>query len=518
MKYVISGTDLRQVDKYTIDTIGIPALVLMERAALTVAEKIISFAKMTDRIVVVCGTGNNGADGIAAARILCNKGYNTCVYILGHQEKGTDEFKLQREIYCKVGGKVLEYKAECYETNSEKKFNEIFNGTVCNDSRRIEADIIVDAIFGVGLSRNVEGVYKVAIDIINAVPAKVVAVDIPSGIQADNGRVMGVAVHADITVTFGMQKTGLIMYPGADFAGDIVIADIGFPKYVFDKYFRYKVLESDDFDLIPRRNNDSNKGSYGKLLVIAGSEGMIGAAYMCSKAALRMGAGMVRVFTTKKVAHHLSNSLPEVMLTTYTDIDYEEKLMSVMKWCDAIAVGPGMGTGTLNENIIRIVLRSKLPSVIDADGVNCISTCMDLKELLHNKVIITPHIGEMSRFTGLSIKEIKENAFNVAKNNAKKYNITVVLKDARTVISDGEEIYINITGNNGMATAGSGDVLTGITLSLIGKGMEITTAGSMAAYIHGMAGDMAAAGLSKTSLMATDIIDEIVNITKLIEQ
>lgn len=373
MKYVISGTDFKQVDKYTIDIIGISSMVLMERASLSVAEEIISIAKKTDRIVAVCGTGNNGADGIAVARILCNKGYDTCVYILGNQEKGTDEFKLQKEIYCKVGGKVLEYKADSSEISSNKFFSDISNETSEKKIGELSADIIVDAIFGIGLSRNVEGIYKKAIGEINSLSAKVVAVDIPSGIHADNGKLMGNAVKANVTVTFGMQKTGLIMYPGADYSGSVKATDIGFPKEVFKKHFRYKILGKEDFRSIPKRSNGSNKGSYGKILVIAGSDSMSGAAYMCSKAALRMGAGMVKVFTTKEIADVLKNTIPEAMITTYTDSDYAEKLTEDLNWCDVVAVGPGMGTGKISEEIVKIVLASNRPTVIDADGINCVS-------------------------------------------------------------------------------------------------------------------------------------------------
>lgn len=493
MKYIISGTKLKQVDNYTINTIGIPSVVLMERAAVSVAEEILCHAKKEDAISVVCGIGNNGADGVAIARILSVKGYSTCVYILGNTEHATEEFNLQLSAYKKIGGNIKE-----------------FNGS-------FEGNIIVDAIFGIGLSRDVGGRYKDAIELINNMSSKVVSVDVPSGINSDNGKVMGVAVKADVTVTFGVNKTGIIFYPGADYAGRVIVKDIGFPKVAFDDVELYKYITKKDFNLIPKRKNDSNKGTYGKVLVIAGSEGMSGAALMCAKSALRIGSGMVKVFTTKENEGVIKTSLPEVMVTIYNTDDYKDKLKKDLSWCDVVVAGPGIGVGETQADIVYRVLESKLPCVIDADGINCISQSETIREKLHKNVIITPHIGEMARFSGLEIMTIKSDIINVAKEWASKYGITIILKDARTVISDGNEVFINLSGNNGMSTAGSGDVLAGITAGLMALGMEPVVCAAMSAYIHGMAGDMAAEKKSKTSLIATDIIDEIIEITKTIE-
>lgn len=494
MRYVISGTDFKQVDKYTIDTVGIPSLVLMERAALSVAEEVIKCTNHTERITAVCGIGNNGADGVAAARILCNRGYDTCVYFIGSMEKATEEFKKQISIYEIMGGRVLEYNGE------------------------IQGDVIIDAIFGIGLSRNVEGKYKDVIECINGLEKKVFAVDIPSGVNADTGKIMGECVRADVTVTFGMKKLGHIFYPGADYSGKVVVSEIGFPEVSYCNLEHFYILENDDFTMIPKRENASNKGTYGKVLVVAGNDDMSGAAFMCAKSCLRMGAGMVKVFTTKGNENLIKTMLPEAMVSIYNEHDYKEKLQNNIEWCDVAIVGPGMGMGKLQNDIVRETLNAQIPTVIDADGINCLSMEQSLRDELHKNVVITPHIGEMARFTGISVNDIKNDLISIAKEYAKKYNITIVLKDARTIISNGKKVYINTNGNNGMSTAGSGDVLAGIIGAFLARKVNTVEAGAVGVYVHGMAGDMAAKKISKTALIATDIIEELTDITKIIEK
>jgi len=494
MKYIISGTDIKQADKYTIDKIGIPSLVLMERAALAVAEKVITIANTDDKISVICGVGNNGADGVAVARILCNRGFSTCIYILGDENKGSEEFKSQLAIYRNCG-------------YSEASINNIE-----------DADIVVDAIFGVGLSREISGVYNEIINNVNVMNATVISVDVPSGINADNGQVMGIAVKADYTVTFGMHKLGVVLYPGVDYAGEISVVDIGLSPKSFSQLFCIKSMEEVDYKIIPKRRDDSNKGTYGKLLVIAGSDDMQGAAYLSAKAALRMGVGMVKVFTTENNKTYINQVLPEAMVTTYNNEDVINSLAEELEWCDNILVGPGLGRSKTSKDIVDIVLRSSKVCLLDADAINIISENEELKQLLHKDVVMTPHVGEMSRFIKNSISGIKQDFLCCAMLWAKEYGITIVLKDARTVITDGKDAYINMTGNNGMSTAGSGDVLAGIISGLMAKKMNNIEAAAMGAFIHGLAGDNGAKRLSKTSLVATDIIDELIAITKNIEE
>lgn len=495
MERIISGTDIKKVDEYTINEVGIPSLVLMERAAKSVADLIEETTDKNSEVIAIAGTGNNGADGVAVCRMLYIDGYNTCIYIMGNIDKATQEFKTQIEIAQKVG---IEIKDASRLTRDEMD----------------KKHVIVDSIFGVGLSRNVEGDYKKLIEAINQSKAKVYAVDIPSGLNADTGKVMGVAVKADYTVCFGGLKLGTVLYPGADYCGKLSFDNIGFPDISYKKCETvYKYHTSDDLKLIPKRPNYSNKGTYGKLLVIAGNKDITGAAFLCAKAAFRTGAGLVRIFTAKENREVIQKLLPEAMVNVYDTDDFDKKALDAcIEWANVIAIGPGIGTGGIQKNMVEAVLESRKNTVIDADGINVISQNVKLKKMLHKNVILTPHLGEMARFENKTIDEIKDNLVKSAFNINYMYNANGILKDARSVAVTQDDIYINMTGNSGMATAGSGDVLTGIVAGLLAIGCNVENATTLAPYIHGIAGDLVATKMPKASLMATDIIEEIKNI------
>jgi NAD(P)H-hydrate epimerase len=506
MKHIITGSEMKLIDKHTIQTIGIPSLVLMERAALSVADEIRNDFESSSKICCVCGVGNNGADGIAVSRILMNRGFETFIYIVGNKEKATEDFLKQLSVYNNVNGNII----SDFESFKDNKF-----------------DLIVDAVFGVGLSRPVGGIFEEVIDYINDNYKAIYAVDIPSGIDADTGMKLSTAIRAAKTITFGCNKTGLLFNNGKDYAGQVIVADIGFPITLFDNSPNsYYSLEEADFSLIPVRKENSNKGSYGKILVVAGNDTMSGAAYICAKAALRMGCGMVKVFTTTHNEEYIRNNLPEAMITTYgTDNQTEsvtEKLEEEIKWCDTVVAGPGIGLGELQNSIIRKILKKEgIKIVLDADAISNISDDESLRDILKsnkNQIVITPHIGEMSKFTGLSVSEIKNNHINVAKQFAGSYGITIIMKDSVTTVTDGNKVYINTSGNSGMATAGSGDVLAGITAAMVSKNMDFCIAGALAAYIHGIAGDLASEKTSPSYMIATDIIEQLADITKTIDR
>ena len=472
MKNIVTGTDMKKVDSYTINTIGIPSLVLMERAALSVAEIVCKNQLKDKKILVVAGVGNNGADGVAICRILHLKGYNTELYILGDISKASTEFKQQLSIAHNIGINIV------------GDYN--------------DADVIIDSIFGVGLSRNVEGVYKDVILKINKGRNFVYSVDIPSGVSADTGKICGVAVKANCTVTFGSYKIGTVLYPGAEYCGQVVVADIGFPQEAYEQIEeQVKTATLEDFNFIPPRPNYSNKGTYGKILIIAGSKDISGAAVLCAEAAFRVGAGLVRVFTAEQNRQIIQRLLPEAMVNTYDVHHFNMKSLEACLKC------------VIQKNMIEKVLEYNLPTVIDADGINNISEDERLKKKLHKNVVITPHLGEMSRFLNIPVEEIASNLIKYGREVNYKYNINCILKDARTVITTEQETFVNLSGNSGMATAGSGDVLTGIVAALIGIGVEFNNATVLAPYIHGLAGDKAMEYVSKTSMMATDIIEGI---------
>lgn len=507
MERVISGTDMKLVDRYTIEEIKIPSLVLMERAAYEIYVGIKNLINHDHNIIIVCGVGNNGADGLALARILITEDIkaNIAIMVLGDEDNATDEFKLQREIL------FDKLKCDKISVSDCAERSDIFE----------HYDIIIDAIFGIGLKRDVKGKYAAVIDSINTARKNkgvyTVSIDAPSGIDTDTGAVMGTAVNADMTVTFGVNKKGLILYPGAEYAGKVIVKNIGFPQDSFDRGFQYGFYYTKtDLRRIPERCSYSNKGTYGKILVIAGSKDMCGAAYMSAKSAFRTGAGLVKIFTVDENKETLQKMLPEAIISTYNkDNPDMETYKSQLDFADVIIIGPGMGTGSYQCDLVREVLNTKKPVVVDADALNNISLNDDLRMFYHEKCIITPHVGEMSRLTHIPVNGIKTDLQRTAEEYAAENGIVCVLKDARTVISDrNKNIYFNMSGNNGMATAGSGDVLTGIIAGLAAAGADIYEAACLGTYIHGLAGDTAAEKKGAHSMMATDIIDEIENVIK----
>lgn len=489
MKRIVNSNEMKALDRNTIEHHGIPSVVLMERAALAVFEELQTF-DLTSTLVV-CGSGNNGGDGIAVARFLHLSGRKVAVCQLGNPDRMSDDCRKQTTIALSYGVSFVN--------------NPIYS----------EYTTIVDAVFGVGLSRTVEGKYKDAIEKINASSAKVMAVDIPSGINADNGHVLGCAVQADVTVTFAYAKVGHCLYPGKACCGDIRVRDIGIYDYQYDKFENHRyMLEIDDLKIIPKRRSDGNKGTFGKVLVVAGSDGMAGAAVLCARAVMRCGAGMVKIITHESNRVIIQQIIPEAMIGTYKTSDEAiDELQRGLSWANVVVCGCGLGTGPISEAMVYYLLSNcTLPFVLDADGLNTISTHLEWLEQISTVCIITPHLGEMSRLTGLSIKEIKENLIQTALNVSGKYNVQCVLKDAVSCITTPDQkVYLNTSGNSGMATAGSGDVLAGVIAALLAVKTPEEYTGALGAYIHGLAGDMAKVTCGEAFLMAGDLIKELKN-------
>lgn len=487
MKRIVNSKEMKFLDHNTIEYHGIPSMVLMERAAVALFEELQSF-DLTNTLVV-CGSGNNGGDGIAVARILHLSGKKVTICQLGNLERMSDDCRKQTTIAQSYGVPFVN--------------NPIYS----------EYTTIVDAIFGVGLSRNVEGKYRDAIEEINRSTAKVLAVDISSGINADNGQILGCAVQADKTVTFAYAKVGHCLYPGKSYSGIVSVHDIGIYDYGYDRfdYHRYH-LEKEDLELIPKRCADGNKGSFGKVLVIAGCEGMAGAAILCARAVMRTGAGMVKIVTHESNRAIIQQTIPEAMLGTYlTTKEAIEELEKGLSWANIVVCGCGLGISTISEEIVSYLIRTSiLPLVLDADGLNIISEHMEWLEKLKSICIVTPHLGEMSRLTGLSIKNMKENLIQTALEFSRKYKVHCVLKDAVSCITTPEQVvYLNASGNSGMATAGSGDVLAGVLAALLAVKTPVEYVGALGTYIHGLAGDKVKETFGEAYLMASDLINEL---------
>lgn len=495
MKYIVTGDEMKEYDNNTIAHQGIPALELMENAAQALVERIKNLNMVSAKILIVCGIGNNGGDGLALARLLSQADMEVKVCIVGDCAKGTESFKVQK--------KRLDGLPVCFIT---------IENLLQSDEK--EFDIVVDAIFGVGLSRDIKGEYAAIIEKCNALTAYKLAVDIPSGICANTGKVFGCAFYADCTVTFAFHKLGLCLYPGAEYAGEIHIAPIGITEKSFEDnpphIFTY---DEGPMEYLPKRKKDGNKGTFGKVLVIAGFDTMAGAAVLCSRVVLQMGAGMVKVICAPENRNIIQGTVPEAMYGTINS------LLESLTWADAVIIGPGLGKSKEVKALLEELLKtSKLPLVLDADALNLISEDAGLKGLLKHygeTKILTPHVGELARLSGLSVKDVKDNMLNVAKNMAKEYHSIVVAKDARTFVTTYKApAYINLTGNNGMATAGSGDVLAGMIGALLVQGADDFEAACTGVYLHGMAGDKARDIYTEYGVTASRLIENI----RLLEQ
>jgi NAD(P)H-hydrate epimerase len=396
------------------------------------------------------------------------------------------------------------------ETKVQKKICENCGIKISSNYREAEYTTIVDAIFGIGLSRNVEGDYAKVISWINEQRAFVAAVDLPSGISSENGRVMGCAVRADLTVTFAFRKLGQILYPGTLYCGKTVCREIGIPMAP-SKEDKLPVFcfGSEDLRRIPARMAYSNKGTYGKVLLIAGSEGMSGAAYLAGLASYRSGCGLVRIFTPGCNRQVMQTQLPEAIVTAWEMNLLQEQLKQALAWADVVGIGPGFGTGEIQREILEAVLRTwKGALVIDADGLNLLAKDLTLLHETKAKVIVTPHIGEMSRLQSVPKETILSDLIGTAKAFAEAHQVVCVLKDARTIVSDGSQVMVNTSGNSGMAVGGAGDVLTGVICGLLAQGMAPFDAAALGVYLHGLSGDAACRRHGAYGMIARDIANE----------
>ena len=506
MKPILTAEEMRLCDAGTMEETGLPSLVLMERAAFEIAQKVMEHlgpeygnrAKEMP-VLCICGTGNNGGDGAACARILREYGYRCDIFISGDPNRFSPEMAVQVKAAARAGVPFL-------------------SGADIEDAI-LRASVIVDALFGIGIRRDIEGNNFDLIGLINSSSAYRISADIPSGIDADSGRVHGIAVQADETVTMQFLKRGLILYPGASYAGRVSAARIGILP---EKDIRpVNALAKEDLRvLIPAREASGNKGTFGKVLIAAGSPGICGAAYLAASAAFRTGCGMVKIVTHEQNREILQTMLPEAMLALYTEPEEAGNVLAEnAAWADVIACGPGIGTGKTAKMLVTGALAQKeKPLVLDADALNVLADDPALIRQ-HPRVIITPHMGEMSRLSGKSISALKADPLAEAARFAADYGCVCVLKDARTCIqTPGGNAFLNRSGCSGMATAGSGDVLTGITAGLLARRCRFEDAPAAACFLHGLAGEAAAEKAGESGMTAGDIITELMSILKEIQR
>ncbi len=507
--YALTSEQMKYLDHFTIHEYGISAILLMEHAAISLLNEVKKDCTKKGKVLICSGPGNNGADGLALARLLIREQYDTTVYIFSERENLSKLSMVQYDILKNLGAEIIPIREkEDFSKNSK------------------EWDLIVDALFGVSLVREIGGIYKEAVSYINNSKAKVLAVDIPSGVDATTGKCLGEAVKAYKTVTFASPKVGLYLFPGAKYSGEIVVGEIGIPERAYDSLTDekpLKVITGGMLGIVKTRLPNTHKGSYGHVLVVAGSKNMSGAAMLSAKAAYKVGAGLVSVFTDSKVKNSVNEYLPEAICYGYSKKDKLKKIIRLLKeridTVDAVLIGPGLSKSTTAKELVKLAISSEKRLIIDADAINIISEDESLLESIKERkadTILTPHIGEMSRLTKRSIEKILNNPLENARSFAEEYAVTLVLKSAWNIIANKDgETFININGNNGMATGGSGDVLAGIIAGLsANKNNDIDCAAKAGAYIHGGSGQLASEEHGRHAMLASDIIDEIRNVLR----
>lgn len=493
MRYLPDGEQMKSADAYTIEQLGIPSLVLMERAALKVVEALYERKMDLAKVLIVCGSGNNGGDGFAMARLLHEKGICAEVLFAGKESSLSEECALQKKIAERIGISVF------------------------TDLPHREYTVVTDALFGVGLSREISGKYADIINWMNEQDCRKVAVDIPSGVCARTGRILGTAFRADLTVSMECVKLGCELFPGKACVGETVAAPIGINKDIFkdntDVCFTYDKEELPL--LLPKRSVDSHKGSYGKVLMITGSSGMAGACFLSAKAAYSAGAGLVQIYTAEENRQVIQQLLPEAVVSCYSGYD-EAQLAGLLKWADVVCIGCGLGKSATSEQILIHTLKeADVPCVIDADGLNLLSGYTELLKRSSAPLILTPHMMEMSRLTGKSVEEIKTDRMEILRAFVGEYPVVCALKDSRTAVAQsGRQTFLNLAGNNAMAKAGSGDVLAGTITGLLAQRMGAFEGAALGVFIHACGGDEARKEKGAYSVLARNLTAGIENVLR----
>jgi len=498
--------EMRRLDKTASEVFGIKEELLMENAGEASYFAILKELKdIKKRFVICCGIGNNGGDGFVVARKLHSNGADVKVFVLGDPEKFKGSASMNLEIIKRLP----------IEIKKVESIDEL-------DQALSWCDVIVDAIFGTGLSRDVEGIYRDVIELINKSKKFVVSLDIPSGVAGDTGKVMGVAVRANLTITFGLPKIGNILYPGYELCGTLYITHISFPPELYqDKDIKCEINEPIP---IPERSKTGHKGSFGDVLFIAGAKNYFGAPYLAARSFLKAGGGYSRLAAPQSITPFIATIGPEIVFLPQKEtkegsisLESKEELLRLSEIVDMVVIGPGL---SLNEEtqklVMELVEKIDKPLLIDGDGLTAISKDVSIIKKRKAATILTPHPGEMSRITGISIPDIDRDKINVLQNTCKELNAIVVLKGAHSLIGlPDQRVFINMTGNPGMATAGSGDVLTGTIAAMFGQGLSIEDSVRMGVFIHGLSGDIAAKEKGEDGITAQDILEFLPKTIKL---
>ena len=498
--------EMRDLDRRATEEFGISEDLLMEDAGQAVYFVMWQeFGIKNNKFVVLCGGGNNGGDGLVVARKIHSNGGEAKVFLLDNETKFRGAAKKNFDIVSRMP----------IEISKVDSIDSIIPEV-------LDSHAIVDAIFGTGLVREVSGIYKDAIHLINDSHRMVFSVDIPSGINGDTGEVMGLAVKADYTVTFGLPKLGNMLYPGYDHCGKLYVSHISFPPVLYDSR-SIKVAINNPVEL-PERARDSHKGSYGRALFIAGSSNYFGAPYFSALSFLKAGGGLSYLSTPESISPFLASKGSEIVFVPQKEtssgsiaLENKDELLEFSQSVDMVILGPGLSLATETQELVReLTAKIDKPLLIDGDGITAIAE--DLGKIKDRKAatILTPHMGEMSRITKMEISEINKNKIEVLQKTAKELASIIVLKGAHSLIGYPDEtVFINVSGNSGMATAGTGDVLTGAIAAMYGLGLSLEDAVRTGVFIHGFSGDVSAVDKGEDGITAQDILDYLPETLKL---
>jgi NAD(P)H-hydrate epimerase len=504
---VVTAQEMREMDRLTIQKYGVASLTLMERAGESISAAIVrKFGSAAKKgVVIIAGKGNNGGDGFVVARLLKQRRIPCDVALLATRAELSPDAARNCRAFEKLRGRVVE----------------IGEGRLDSLQRQLAGKgLLVDAILGTGVRNEVRGLYADAIALINASGIPIIAVDIPSGLDTDRGIPLGVSIQAETTVALGYAKLGHVIYPGVDFVGDLAVADIGIdPRALQTVAPTTELLTAEEVGwLVPRRQADTHKGTYGHLLVIAGARGKTGAAILACRAAMRAGAGLVTLAAPRSLNDIFAGSLVEVMTEPLPENAAEEmQELTPEQWSrlverkNALVFGPGLGVNDATRNTLRWLLRNlAIPWVIDADGLNNLALDIDRLRSAKTPPVLTPHPGEMARLIGKTSATIAQDRVGVAREFAVGHRCYLVLKGARSVIATPSgKVFINPTGNPGMASGGMGDVLAGMLGAFLGQGFSQDDAMKLGVFLHGFVGDRVAGERGEIGLVASDIIDGI---------
>lgn len=504
MMKTVTALQMRNIDRRTIQEAKIPGLDLMERAGQGAARVALEMLGATKgkKVIHFCGKGNNGGDGFVVARLLAQKGVSPQVFLLGKRKQVRGDAKENLDRLIQMGVEVEEL----------SRIEEL--------SGLDTAHLVVDALLGTGVSGAVQGLIAQVIHLINDSGLPVLAVDIPSGVNADTGEILGCGVRADRTATMALPKRGFFFSPAREQVGMLTVVDIGVPSWVVDqeKLSVETLGRREMAQLIPSRSADAHKGSCGRVLVLAGSVGMTGAAALTSMAVLRAGAGMAILGIPESLNQIMEVKLTEVMTrplpetkTQALALDSLEAIQELLSWTDVLAIGPGLSADPQTVQLVRHLLpKLSCPTVVDADGLNAIAQNSGLLKSVKTPLVLTPHAGELARLSGMDISLKADERIDAAVSLSQRYGVVCVFKGSPTLVADQEgQVSINTTGNAGMATAGAGDVLTGMIAGFLAQGLSPWEAAKLGVYLHGLAGDVARDARGEWGMVAGDLVEAI---------